>query len=93
MSGPAAKRPTEGGRLVLIGCVKCQSTTTFQRPAGAHTLMVRGNRLLSNAEAMTLKERGWRIEPVDVGDGVRDHWVCPRNNHPAVAVARSKEQS
>lgn len=76
--------PTAEARLVLIGCARCHSTTTFQRQPGAHTLMVRGNRLLSNAEAMGLKERGWRIEPVDVGEGARDRWVCP--HHRAAAA-------
>jgi hypothetical protein len=91
---PAADaRPTEPGRLVLIRCQsrraeECWTTTTLERAAGAHTLAVRGNRLLSNAEVMELKVRGWQIEPS--GADRPDQWACP--SHVANIIARGEEQ-
>jgi hypothetical protein len=57
---------------------KCLVSLALHRATGAHTLAPRGGQLLSNAEAISLKEQGWSCEQPEFDDGtLGEFWLCP----------------
>lgn len=72
--------------VVLIRCCSqrpttCWTTASWDRAEGAHTMAVRGGRLLTAGEEADLIDKGWRVERPDFGDGdIREFWICPSHN-------------
>jgi hypothetical protein len=73
-------------RRVTVRCAvqdphPCTTATSWVRHPGAHTLAVRGNRLLSSGEALDLREKGWRVRNLSNGQSTAHRWTCPQHSN------------